>query len=138
MATIIRDIEIRASTEFVWSAVRDVGNAHVRLFPGFLTDVTMEPGIRSVRFATGWVIDELIVSIDDELRRIAYAAVRGRAQHHNSSMQVVPMAENRCRILWTTDVLPDSVASSIADILNMAVPIMVRTLETDARKSAQF
>jgi hypothetical protein len=48
---------------------------------------------------------------------------------------VIPVAENRCRILWTTDVLPDSVASSISDILDYAIPIMVRTLESDARKS---
>jgi hypothetical protein len=89
----------------------------------------MEPGIRHVRFATGWVIHELIVSIDDQLRRIAYASVQGRARHHNSSMQVIPVTENRCRILWTTDVLPDAVADSISDILNHAVPIMVRTLE---------
>jgi len=129
MATILREIEIGASAEFVWSAVRDVGNAHVRLFPGFVTDVTMEPGIRHVRFATGWVIHELIVSIDDELRRIAYASVQGRAMHHNSSMQVIAAAENRCRILWITDVLPDSVTGSISDILNIAIPIMVRTLE---------
>jgi hypothetical protein len=129
MATIIRDVEIGASAEFVWSAVRDVGNVHVRLFPGFVTEVTMEPGIRHVRFATGWVIHELIVSIDDQLRRIAYASVQGRAQHHNSSMQVFPIAENRCRILWTTDVLPDAVADSISDILNHAIPLMVRTLE---------
>jgi hypothetical protein len=135
MATIFRDIEIGASAEFVWSAVRDVGNAHVRLFPGFVTDVTMEPGIRHVRFATGWVIHELIVAIDDELRRIAYASVQGRAQHHNASMQVIAVAENRCRILWITDVLPDSVAGSISDILNIAIPLMIRTLEAGAQKS---
>src|SRR6185312_13692388 len=134
MATIVRDIEIGAGAEFVWSAVRDVGNVHTRLFPGFVTDVIMEPGIRHVRFATGWVIHELIVAIDEGLRRIAYASVQGRATHHNSSMQVIPIREDRCRILWTTDVLPDSVASSISDILNLAIPIMVRTLETDARK----
>jgi hypothetical protein len=134
MATIIREIEVGAGAKFVWSAVRDVGNVHTRLFPGFVTDVTMEPGIRHVRFATGWVIHELIVSIDEELCRIAYASVQGRAQHHNSSMQVIPISEERCRIVWTTDVLPDSVASSILDILNIAIPIMVRTLEADARK----
>jgi hypothetical protein len=134
MATIIRDIEVGASAEFVWSAVRDVGNVHVRLFPGFVAEVTMEPGIRHVRFATGWVIHELIVSIDDRLRRIAYASVQGRAQHHNSSMQVIPVTENRCRILWMTDVLPDAVADSISDILNHAIPIMVRTLEADSQK----
>jgi hypothetical protein len=114
--------------------VRDVGNVHVRLFPGFVTDVTMEPGVRHVRFATGWVIHELIVSVDEELRRIAYASVQGRAQHHNASMQVVPISGDRCRVLWITDVLPDSVAGSISDILNIAIPIMVRTLE-GAKKS---
>ena len=134
MATIIRDIEISASAEFVWAAIREVGEVNVRLFPGFVTDVTMEPGIRHVRFATGWVVHELIVSIDEELRRIAYASVQGRAKHHNSSMQVIPGMESRCRIVWTTDVLPDSVASSISDILDHAIPIMVRTLESEARK----
>ena len=129
MATIIRDIEIGGSADFVWGAVRDVGNAHVRLFPGFVAEVSMEPGIRHVRFATGWVIHELIVSIDEDLRRIAYASVQGRAQHHNSSMQVFPITEDRCRILWTTDVLPDAISASISDILNHAIPIMVGTLE---------
>ena len=128
MATIIRDIEIGASAEYVWAAVRDVG-AVDRMFPGFVTEVTMEPGMRHVRFATGWVVHELIISIDDSLRRVAYASVGGMAKHHNASMQVFPVAENRCRILWTTDVLPDSVADSISDILNHAIPIMVRTLE---------
>jgi len=137
MATIIRDVEIGAGAEFVWAAVRDVGNVHTRLFPGFVTDVTMEPGIRHVRFATGWVIHELIVSIDDDMRRIAYASVQGRAQHHNSSMQVIPITEDRCRIVWTTDVLPDSVASSISDILNLAIPLMVRTLEQAKKAGSQ-
>ena len=137
MATIIRDVEIGAGAEFVWAAVRDVGNVRTRLFPGFVTDVTMEPGIRHVRFATGWVIHELIVSIDDDMRRIAYASVQGRAQHHNSSMQVIPITEDRCRIVWTTDVLPDSVASSISDILNLAIPLMVRTLEQADKAGSQ-
>jgi hypothetical protein len=128
MATIIRDIEVNANAEFVWSLIRDVG-AVDRLFPGFVTEVTMEPGMRHVRFAAGWVVHELIVSIDDQLRRVAYASVGGRAKHHNASMQVIPVTENRCRILWTTDVLPDSVADSISEILNHAIPIMVRTLE---------
>ena len=136
MATILREIEVGAGADFVWAAVRDVGNVHTRLFPGFVTEVTMEPGIRHVKFAAGWVIHELIVSIDESLRRIAYASVQGRAQHHNSSMQVIPVSENRCRIVWTTDVLPDSVAASISDILDLAVPLMVRTLETDARKAS--
>jgi polyketide cyclase/dehydrase/lipid transport protein len=128
MATIIRDIEIGRNADLVWPAIRDVG-AVDRLFPGFVSEVTMEPGMRHVRFAAGWVVHELIVSIDESLRRVAYASVGGRAKHHNASMQVIPVAENRCRILWTTDVLPDSVADSISEILNHAVPIMVRTLE---------
>jgi hypothetical protein len=134
MATIIRDIEIGASAEFVWGAVRDVGAVH-KLFPGFVTETTMEPGMRHVKFATGWVVHELIVSIDDALRRFAYASVEGRAKHHNASMQVFPIAEIRSLILWTTDVLPDAVASSISDILNHAIPIMVRALEADAQKA---
>ncbi len=48
------------------------------------------------------VVREQIVTIDDEVRRLAYASVGGRATHHNASIQVFADGEGRIRLVWIT------------------------------------
>src|SRR3954463_11403509 len=90
MATIRKEILVRASSESVWSAVRDVGEVHRRLCPGVLVDCRMDGDARVVTFANGLVVRELIVDVDDDARRFSWAAVGGRLTHHNASMQGFP------------------------------------------------
>jgi carbon monoxide dehydrogenase subunit G len=129
MASLHREIVLEAPAEAVWQAVRDVGQAHRRLVPGVLTDVRLEPGARVVTFANGLQVKELIVSLDDERRRFAYAAVGGRASHHNASMQVLAEGPSRCRLVWTTDLLPDEVAGPVAALMDQGVAAMKKALE---------
>jgi len=98
MATIIREIQVAASAEGAWDAVRDIGAVHRRLVPGLVVDVTVEQGLRHVTFANGLVLDEMIVSVDERIRRLAYTAVN-RAKHHHASMQVFPEDKGRCRLV---------------------------------------
>ena len=88
MASIHKEILIEARPEIVWAAVRDVGAVHQRLAPGFVVDARLEGDSRVVTFGNGAVVRELIVDIDDEARRLAYAAVGVATTHHNASMQV--------------------------------------------------
>lgn len=44
MASIRREVVIRARPEQVWDALRDVGALHTRLVRGFVTDVKLEEG----------------------------------------------------------------------------------------------
>ncbi len=88
MASIHKAILIEARPEDVWAAVRDVGAVHQRLAPGFVVDARLEGDSRVVTFGNGAVVRELIVDVDEEARRLAYAAVEGRTTHHNASMQV--------------------------------------------------
>jgi hypothetical protein len=74
MATIHKEIEIDRSEEFVWDVIRDVGNIHTRLVPGFVVDFKLEGDWRTVTFANGMVARELIVSVDDTTRRHSWAA----------------------------------------------------------------
>jgi hypothetical protein len=74
MATIRKEIEINRSPGFVWDAIRDVGNIHKRLVPGFAVDCKLEGDWRTVTFANGMVVRELIVSVDDAIRRHSWAA----------------------------------------------------------------
>ena len=130
MATVFKEVNINASAEVVWAAVRDVGAVHERLVPGFVTAVQLEPGARVVTFANGMIVRELIVDIDEEKRRFAYAAVGGRTTHHNASIQVLARGEERCSLVWTTDLLPDEMEAPIAGMMDQGVEIMKRTLES--------
>jgi len=132
MGSVIKEIVIGAAAEIAWSAVRDVGNVHTRLVPGFVTATTLEDGVRTVTFANGIVIGEAIVTIDEERRRIAYASIGGQAKHHNASIEIVPEGEAACRLIWTTDILPDALTSYILGNVEAALPIMKRTIEAQA------
>ncbi len=128
MASIRREISINAPPEHVWGAVRDVGALHTRLVPGFVIDTKLEDGARIVTFGNGSVARELIVDVDDDSRRIAWAAVGTRMTHHNASLQV--FAENgRTRGVWIADLLPHEIAPQIAGMIEQGLSVMKRTME---------
>ena len=120
MASIHKDISIEAHPDAVWAAVRDVGNAHVRLVPGVLVDAFLDGDSRVVTFANGAVIRELIVDLDDGARRFAYAVTDGplQATHHHATMQVVAEGHDGSRLVWTTDVVPDELAAPISALMD--------------------
>jgi carbon monoxide dehydrogenase subunit G len=135
MASIYREITLEAEPEHVWAAIRDVGAVHKRLAPGFVVDVRLEGDVRIVTFADGRVIRERIVGIDDERRRLAYAA-EGVAErsHHNACFQVFAAGEKMSRIVWITDVLPDEAAAPIARNMEKGLAVVKRQLEQGERE----
>jgi len=128
MASITREIDVNVPPALAWERVRDVGNAH-RLFAGVLADCTMEEGARTVTFASGMVVKELILDIDDAKRRVAYAAVGGRTTHHNASLQVFAADRGASRIVWTTDFLPAELAPAIGGLVEAGSAAMKKSLE---------
>src|SRR2546421_12893343 len=101
MASIRREILIEARPDAVWDAVRDVGAVHERLAPGFVVDTRLEEGARVVTFGSGQVARELIVDLDDQAHRLAWAVVDSpRLTHHNASLQVFADGDGRSRVVW--------------------------------------
>ncbi|MEV7184356.1 SRPBCC family protein [Kitasatospora sp. NPDC093102] len=132
IATIVEDVAVEADAESVWAAVRDVGAVHRRLIPGYVLDTRIEGDVRYLTMPGGAVIRELIVSIDDDLRRLAYSAVEGfkiPLTHHHASFQVLPESPGRCRLLWTTDVLPHELADQVRLRVSRGAQVMKETLE---------
>ena len=111
----------------VWEVFRDVGSVHTRLAPGFVLDTVVDGDARKVTFANGVVVTELIVSLDDEQRRLAYAIVGGSAEHHNASFEVRESAGGAV-VCWTTDLLPDEAADRFAEMMDAGIPVMQRSL----------
>ena len=132
MASIYREIDIALDPGRVWDAIRDVGAVHTRLAPGFVADVRMDGDVRIVTFADGRVIPERIIAIDDTNRRMAYAAVGvPERKHHNASFQVFANGHGASRLVWITDVLPDTLADKFAAAMETGLAAAKRRLEQD-------
>jgi hypothetical protein len=129
MASIRKEILIKAHPDPVWAAVRDVGAVHERLAQGFVIDTRLDGDARLVTFANGLTVRELFIDIDDETRRLAYAAVGGQAIHHNASMQVFADVGGRSRLVWITDLLPNHLVGPIGALVEQGAEAMKRTLE---------
>jgi hypothetical protein len=130
MASIRKEVALDAPADRVWDAVRDVGALHTRLVPGFVVDTQLEDGARIVTFADGVVTREVIVGIDDESRRLAYAIPpEGRIAHYAASVEVHAVGE-AARLIWTIDLLPDALAPYIDGRMEQGIEAMQRAFRS--------
>lgn len=128
MASVRKDIAVEVGADVAWSVLRQVDQAH-KAFAPVLTDCRMEGDARIVTFAGGMVAKELIVDVDDGARRMAYAVVDGAPVHHNASFQVFAEGDGRCRIVWITDVLPNSFLEVAGPLTEAGSAALKRNLE---------
>jgi carbon monoxide dehydrogenase subunit G len=135
MASIHKEISIDAPPAQIWDAIRDVGAVHSRLARQFVLDTRLDGDSRLVTFAGGTVVRERIVDVDDRARRLAYSVVEWRATHHNASIQVFPDGDNRSRVVWIADLLPNELADLVGGVMEQGCAAMKRTLEESARGS---
>ncbi len=85
---------------------------------------------RIVTFHTGATARERLVTIDDERRRLVYSVVQSQFgfAHHQASVEVVDADEAGCRLLWTADVLPDTLATMVNGLMEQGAAAIVRAL----------
>jgi carbon monoxide dehydrogenase subunit G len=131
MASIRREMQVAASAEHIWEVVRDVGEIHRRLVPGFVTDCRLvdEGEARIVTFGNGVVVREAIVDVDDAARRLAWSATGGQLTHYNASMQVFAEDGTHSRMVWIADLLPHEAAGAIGAMIDEGMRVMKQTLE---------
>jgi hypothetical protein len=129
VASIYKELIVEASTEHVWAAIRDVGAVHTRFARGMVLDTRLDGNDRTVTFANGEVVRERIVGIDDQRHRLAYAVVEWRTTHHNASFQVVHEGKARCRLVWITDLLPDTMVDLVEGFVDQGCAAIKQTLE---------
>jgi len=127
MATLRKEIPVANAAIPVWHAIRDFGQVHTKVAPGFLTGLKMDNGDRIVTFFNGVVARERLVTADDEARRLVYAVVEGRPSHYNASVEVLPEGDGS-RIVWTIDLLPNELAPAIEGMMDQALGTMKKTL----------
>jgi hypothetical protein len=131
MASIRKEILINASADDVWDAIRDFGAVHERVVPGFVVDTRLDGDDRIVTFFSGAVQREPLVALDDEARRLVYAAVDSPigATHYNASLQVFADGEARSRVEWIVDVLPSELGTILEQLMDRGAATMKQTLD---------
>jgi hypothetical protein len=103
-----------------------------RVAPGFVTDSVATGGDRLVTFANGARARERLVSCDPDRRRLVYSVVEGSAglTHHQAAVEVLDPDDGGtgARIAWTTDLLPDELAPTIAAMMDEGTAAIARGL----------
>lgn len=133
MASIHQEIVLDLAPEAAWDAVRDAGAVHRRLAPALFSATHLDGDVRVCTLTGGGELRELIVDVDDAVRRIAYAVVESPMpiRHHHSSMQVLADGGGS-RLVWITDVLPDELAGPLGEMLAGAAVAIKDTLDAPA------
>ncbi|MEM7781272.1 MAG: SRPBCC family protein [Pseudomonadota bacterium] len=123
MATVMKTARVNASPTDVWAMVSDVGN--VGKLTEMITNSTVEGDHRTCVLADGQKLEESILSVDHDLRRMAYRVHESPfpIDEHAASMTVSD-DEGKARITWVTDVLPHE----SAPIFNEAAEAMFSDL----------
>ena len=118
MASISKHIPLEADADTVWTALRDVGNAH-QIFAPVLTDCRLDrDDIRVVTFANGLVVHEQIVDVDDDARRLAYTVLDGPFTHHHATFEVAAEPDGTSVLGWVSDLLPNDAAPMVDDLMD--------------------
>lgn len=128
MVSMYRDFDVDAPVDRVWAAIADVGAPNKLIT--FLGEVTLDGDVRTCELGDRGKLEELIVSIDDENRRVVYSIRESpfNFTHHNASMQALPNGNGGTRIVWVTDLKPDEAAAP--EILDAAVESMKEALRS--------
>lgn len=131
MATLYRETDLNAPADEVWNALADVGALNTLIT--FLGDVTVE-GEERVCSLGDDKLRELIVTVDDEHRRVAYSVQESpfNFAHHHSSMQVIPNGETT-KFVWWTDVKPDETAPVLAQAIDQSVDSIRQAIDDRGR-----
>ena len=131
MASLHKEITIERSKQSVWDAIRDVGAIQKRLVPGFVVNCRLEGDWRTVTFANGMVVRELIVAVDDQTCRHAWSARGEPLTHHNASIQVFSDGHHKCRVVWIADLMPNEAAEVVGEMIGLGLATMKETLESN-------
>ena len=135
MASIRTEFLIGVDAAGVWQVIGDWADGPVRMARGLVVSSNPEGTVRVVTFANGMIARERLVTREDDARRIVYSMVGDtvRPEHDNAVMQIVPDGTDRCRFIWTRDILPDELAGPFRASMEQAGAVIKRTLEEDAQ-----
>ena len=108
------------------------------LFAPVLVDGTFDRDAetRTVRFANGMEVQERILDVDEDRRRVAYTVVAGGGMsYHHASMQIFNAGPEHCRFVWISDFLPAECRDRMAPLVEAGTQALKANLEASPSAS---
>ena len=75
------------------------------------------------------VVREPIVTVDDQEKRVVWAAEGGITKHYNASVQISANDDGFSKVVWIADFLPDSAATAISSAIDTGMAVLKKTLD---------
>lgn len=112
MATLRSHVLIDQSPDAVWQLVRDVPGIS-RWFPAIIAS-TGDQQRRTVTLQDGSRLEEVVVTLDDQLRRLQYRVVDGDLPitDHLGTVDVLDLGEDRALVVYSTEIEPADLADA--------------------------
>ena len=131
MASVYKEIKLNVSSSAAWDVVRDIGNVHVRLVPGYAEKVRLEGNSRILTMSNGNTVKEIILDVNEAASRIAYTVVDSvmPLEFHHASFQVFPIDNETCKLVWITDLLPNSLVNDVLARVDRGSQVIKQTIE---------
>lgn len=134
-AHVRKETVVAAPPGFVWDALRDFGALHTRLVRGFVVETRREGSVRTVAFANGAVVREVLIECDDDAMKLVYAvAGHDHLIAHSASAQVFAGPDGGSKFVWMADFLPRDMEPYISEQMGVGIAAIKQTLEEDAAR----
>ena len=78
------------------------------------------------------VVRALMIDVNDKTRRHSWSARGEPFTHYNASIQVFSEGDDKCRVVWIADLLPNDVAETVAEMIQHGLNTMKQTLESSS------
>ena len=119
MGTVRRHAFVECNADKVWSFVGAPERLH-EWFP--ITECRVEGNKRWITLAAGIVFEEDIVTLDHDLRRFQYKIGNNSLiKFHLGTVDVIPDGDNRCLVIYSTDMDPEVLALPIAGAASLGL-----------------
>jgi Polyketide cyclase / dehydrase and lipid transport len=126
--TIVKRFPVNVPADGAWQRLADIGA--INQVMTFLGAVTVDGDRRSCTLGDLGVLDERILSVDAEHRRVAYTIQSSPLgfEHHSAAMSVTTDIDGRTMITWITDYAPASLAPQLAPLIEQGVASLTAAL----------
>ena len=119
MGTVRRHAFVDCNADKVWYFVGAPERLH-EWFP--ITECRVEGNKRWITLAAGIVFEEDIITLDQDLRRFQYKIVNNSLiKFHLGTVDVIPDGDNRCLVMYSTDMDPEVLALPIAGAASLGL-----------------
>jgi hypothetical protein len=126
MTSIRKHVWLNAFADEVWQIVGDP--VAIQDWAPSILSSSMQNEIRTLTLKRGLIVVEEIITLDRKMRRIQYTVIDGLpVDSHLGTVDVLEVSSDKCLVIYSTDVTPDSIAKAIGFSMDESIRVLGET-----------